>query len=114
MKIQCRKCEGILIHDPRRLIGCLCDPDSPTWCWIEPSGEAKGLGQAEWDEVVPEDSDDFWKWMKEGFDRGWVGETFCWSHDLPENVSREMLEQDTTDPCVYCLPILRQDFDGSE
>jgi hypothetical protein len=114
MKIRCEKCDVIIVHDPRRIVGCLCDPDAPSWCYIEPSGEAKGLGQAKWVEIPDDNSDDFWRWMAEGFDRGWVGNSFCWSHDVPENADLEMMEGEESDPCVYCLPILRQNLDESD
>jgi hypothetical protein len=46
--VLCNKCAATFEHDPRRLVGCNCDPDAPTWCWIEPNGDIRGLSAASW------------------------------------------------------------------
>jgi hypothetical protein len=44
--IICDWCKQILTHQPRRIIGCNCDPDAPQWCYIDLDGTAKGLRAA--------------------------------------------------------------------
>jgi len=46
--IECVRCGVSVRHDPRRIVGCGCDPDSPTWVYVETSGEVKGFSQAQW------------------------------------------------------------------
>ena len=46
MRVQCLKCRAIVEHDPRRIRGCVCDPDAPTWVYVDVNGEAKGFSQA--------------------------------------------------------------------
>jgi hypothetical protein len=47
-KIKCNHCGTVVIHDKRNVAGCGCDPDAPQWCYIEPSGRARGFSQADW------------------------------------------------------------------
>lgn len=48
IKVTCAKCNGVVEHNPRRIVGCLCDPDAPTWVYIEPDGTVRGFSQAKW------------------------------------------------------------------
>jgi hypothetical protein len=48
MSVECVKCETVVEHDPRQIQGCGCDPDSPTWVYIETDGRVRGFSQAEW------------------------------------------------------------------
>lgn len=50
--VVCLKCSGRVEHNPRRITGCLCDPDAPTWVYIEPDGSIRGFSQAEWIEII--------------------------------------------------------------
>lgn len=50
--VVCLKCNGRVEHNPRRIIGCLCDPDAPTWVYIEQDGSIRGFSQAEWIEII--------------------------------------------------------------
>jgi len=46
--IECVKCGVIVRHDVRQIAGCGCDPDSPTWVYIDTNGVVKGFSQAKW------------------------------------------------------------------
>lgn len=48
--VRCSKCSAIVVHDKRNVAGCNCDPDSPTWVYIQPDGRVRGFSQAEWSE----------------------------------------------------------------
>lgn len=48
-RVRCLKCDHVVIHDPRRIIGCVCDPDAPTWVYIELDGTIRGFSQASWE-----------------------------------------------------------------
>jgi hypothetical protein len=52
MKVKCLKCDAIVEHNPRQIAGCLCDPDAPTWVYIELNGKVRGFSQSEWVEVT--------------------------------------------------------------
>jgi len=36
--ITCRTCGSVVWWNSDRFNGCDCDPDSPTWCGISPTG----------------------------------------------------------------------------
>jgi len=46
--VECLACRVIVAHDIRRIVGCGCDPDSPTWVYIETNGIVKGFSQSAW------------------------------------------------------------------
>ena len=46
--VVCSRCDWVVTHDPKRIVGCNCDPDSPTWVYIQPDGRVRGFSQAEW------------------------------------------------------------------
>jgi hypothetical protein len=48
VSIQCNKCNATVLHDPKQLTGCLCDPDAPTWCWIEADGRVRGFSHSKY------------------------------------------------------------------
>ena len=50
-EIWCRTCGRIVQKEPRRVVGCNCDPDAPTWCCINEKGEAWGLSGAKYEEL---------------------------------------------------------------
>ena len=50
--IECLTCGEQLEHVPRRIIGCGCDPDAPTWCYIDVDGKPRGLSSARWIETT--------------------------------------------------------------
>jgi len=50
LKIRCLTCGAIVIHDKRNVAGCNCDPDAPTWVYIQPDGRPRALGQGKWEE----------------------------------------------------------------
>ena len=31
MKVKCMTCQHVMEGQERRTVGCLCDPDAPTW-----------------------------------------------------------------------------------
>jgi len=46
MIIECQRCKAMVRHHIRQLNGCNCDPDSPTWCYIESTGTIRGNSNA--------------------------------------------------------------------
>jgi len=44
----CDKCATIVVHDVRNVAGCGCDPDAPTWVYIQPDGRVRGFSQSSW------------------------------------------------------------------
>ena len=55
-RIRCIKCGGVCKHDPQRVAGCLCDPDSPSWIAIQPDGRMLRMSQADY--VVEQSNED--------------------------------------------------------
>lgn len=49
--VKCRRCDAVVVRDERNIVGCNCDPDSPTWVYIQPDGRVRGFSQAAWDVV---------------------------------------------------------------
>jgi len=49
--VKCLNCHGIVTHDPRRIIGCNCDPDAPQWVYINRDGDVKGWSLAQWERL---------------------------------------------------------------
>ena len=39
--VKCKKCDTLIVHDKRNIVGCGCDPDAPTWVYIEPDGRVR-------------------------------------------------------------------------
>jgi hypothetical protein len=50
-KARCLKCGETVTHNRRQIQGCNCDPDAPTWVYIELDGTIRGFSQAEWERV---------------------------------------------------------------
>jgi hypothetical protein len=46
-EITCRWCKATVVHNPRHLEGCNCDPDSPYWCYVNKEGTPGGLRMAQ-------------------------------------------------------------------
>lgn len=44
----CLRCNFLVTHDPKKLSGCICDPDAPTWVAIEPDGRILKMSGAEY------------------------------------------------------------------
>jgi hypothetical protein len=38
MKLRCEHCLAVVSPDEKRIVGCQCDPDAPTWIAITPEG----------------------------------------------------------------------------
>jgi hypothetical protein len=55
--IVCQLCEGRVRLDRRRIVGCLCDPDAPTWVGIEPNGRVLAFSQSKYEivNIAPEE-----------------------------------------------------------
>lgn len=51
---KCLTCGVLVLHDRRNTAGCGCDPDAPTWVYIQPDGKIRGLSQAKWEAVDEE------------------------------------------------------------
>lgn len=47
---RCLSCGVLVVEEPRRIVGCNCDPDAPAWVYIE-NGTVKGFSQAKWEVV---------------------------------------------------------------
>lgn len=54
MKVKCNKCNTTVVHDKRNVAGCNCDPDAPTWVYIQPDGTPRGFSQSDWTVVNEE------------------------------------------------------------
>lgn len=48
-RVKCLNCHGIVVHEPRRIIGCNCDPDAPQWCYIDGDGRPRGWSLSRWE-----------------------------------------------------------------
>lgn len=44
--VVCRNCNLLVEYNPRKLSGCACDPDAPTWVAIEPDGRILKMSSA--------------------------------------------------------------------
>lgn len=59
--------------------------------------------------ALDQDSADFLEfeiWLKNGFDRGWISDVFCNTHDGAPMTEEEMQEWDEGgDPCSYQVRI---------
>lgn len=53
-KVRCKKCGTTIVHDKRNIAGCSCDPDAPTWVYIQPDGRVRGFSQSEWETLNEE------------------------------------------------------------
>lgn len=53
-KVRCKKCDTTIVHDSRNVVGCGCDPDAPTWVYIQPDGRVRGFSQSEWETLNEE------------------------------------------------------------
>lgn len=49
--IQCQKCASLIRSNGLTLVGCLCDPDSPTWIAIRNDGRLMLGSHADWKEI---------------------------------------------------------------
>ena len=54
MKVKCNKCNTTVVHNKRGVAGCNCDPDAPTWVYIQPDGTPRGFSQSDWTVVNEE------------------------------------------------------------
>ena len=48
--ITCQTCGTTVQRQERRIAGCGCDPDAPTWCYIDVDGRPRGLSAANWEQ----------------------------------------------------------------
>lgn len=105
--IRCLKCGATIVPDPTRIVGCECDPDSPTWVYVEPDGTIKGFSHAKW-QIIDENRA-FQEWLEEGIARGFCSDVWCWNHDFPiienEKTKAYIEAQDSEDPCIDCVSI---------
>jgi hypothetical protein len=50
---------------------------------------------------------DFDQWIKFGFDKGWISDVFCDTHDGPPMSDEEMKEWDEGgDPCSFHVKVI--------
>lgn len=53
---------------------------------------------------------DFDNWIKLGYDKGWISDVFCNTHDGPPMNDEEMQEwDDGGDPCSFHVRVLELD-----
>lgn len=52
--VRCKKCDTKIMQNKRGIAGCNCDPDAPTWVYIQPDGRVRGFSQSEWEMVDEE------------------------------------------------------------
>jgi len=52
--IVCQLCDGEVRLDNKRITGCLCDPDAPTWVGVEPNGRVLTFSQSHYEIVKDE------------------------------------------------------------
>ena len=50
--IVCQLCDGEVRLDTKRITGCLCDPDAPTWVGIEPDGRVLTFSQSNYEIIT--------------------------------------------------------------
>lgn len=46
-QVRCNACKGVIVHDPKLNVGCLCDSDAPTWCGIGKDGRLIHYSQSD-------------------------------------------------------------------
>ena len=59
--------------------------------------------------MAVEDADflEFEIWLKNGYDRGWISDVFCNTHDTPPMDDEEMQEwEDGGDPCSFHVKVI--------
>jgi hypothetical protein len=49
MKLRCLNCDTVVEHCETKLVGCNCDPDSPTWIAITEDGRVLTLSLARYE-----------------------------------------------------------------
>jgi hypothetical protein len=42
MIVRCMTCKAVVVGKPGAIVGCLCDPDAPTWLAIENENQLLG------------------------------------------------------------------------
>ena len=53
-----------------------------------------------------EDHLEFEIWLKNGYDRGWISDVFCNTHDGPTMLDEEMKEwEEGGDPCSFHVKV---------
>jgi len=55
MRICCQHCDGMVVHDETKVVGCLCDPDAPTWIGIARDGRILSMSYASY-EYMPKET----------------------------------------------------------
>ena len=59
--------------------------------------------------MAVEDADflEFEIWLKNGYDRGWISDVFCNTHDIAPMDDEEMQEwEDGGDPCSFHVKVI--------
>jgi hypothetical protein len=63
----------------------------------------KTMEHADWIEDV-ENTGEKTRWLKQGYDKGWISEAFCSTHDgVPWDEEEEAEWEDGGDPCALCF-----------
>lgn len=48
IELLCHKCNATVSRDKVYVVGCLCDPDSPTWIALQPNGKLITMSHADY------------------------------------------------------------------
>ena len=48
IQVECHRCKALITQVAPVVVGCLCDPDAPTWVHITPDGRVIGLSHAKY------------------------------------------------------------------
>jgi len=51
MQIKCCSCGHIFSPEPKRVVGCLCDSDAPTWIGLTSEGKLITMSYANYETV---------------------------------------------------------------
>lgn len=48
IRVECHKCKALITQVEPVVVSCLCDPDAPTWVYITPDGQVRGLSHSKY------------------------------------------------------------------
>jgi hypothetical protein len=48
IELLCHKCNALVSRDKTYVVGCLCDPDAPTWIALQPDGKLIAMSHADY------------------------------------------------------------------
>ena len=48
-RLVCQHCDGMVVHDETKVVGCLCDPDSPSWVGVMRDGRVLAMSNSDYE-----------------------------------------------------------------